>query len=126
LAGSSASARLAGIEEVVDTEAVQAIAPDAAIRELLVARAKVSTAAKEAATFAIQVRVAASQADVISLSGSFAEHFATPAERATINSALEYSTARHVTFVASSGDGSSSSDMAFVFAAPGGAYALAS
>ena len=111
LAGSSASAWLAGIEEVVDTEMVHAVAPDAAIRELLVARAKVSTPAKEAATFAIQVRMAASHADVISLSGSFGEHFATPAEAATINSALEYSTARDVTFVTSSGDGGAISDL---------------
>ena len=38
LAGSSASPWLAGIEEVVDTEMVHAVAPDATIRELLVAR----------------------------------------------------------------------------------------
>ena len=111
LAGSSASPWLAGIEEVVDTEMVHAVAPDATIRELLVARADVSTPAKEAATFATQVRIAASHADVISLSGSYGEHFATPAEVATINSALEYSAARHVTFVASSGDGGAISDL---------------
>jgi subtilase family serine protease len=57
------------------------------------------------------VRIAAGNADVISLSGSFGEHFATPAEVATINSALEYSAARHVTFVASSGDGGAISDL---------------
>jgi subtilase family serine protease len=111
LAGSSASPGLAGIEEVVDTEMVHAVAPDATIRELLVARADVSTPAKEAATFARQVRIAARHADVISLSGSFGEHFATPAEVATINSALEYSAARHVTFVASSGDGGAIGDL---------------
>jgi subtilase family serine protease len=42
---------------------------------------------------------------VISLSDSMGEHFFTSAEVATIHSALEYATARHVTFVASSGDG---------------------
>ncbi len=84
---------------------VHAVAPDATIRELPVAPADVSTPAKEAATFATQVRIAVSDADVISLSGSYGEHFATPVEVATINSALEYSAVRHVTFVASSGDG---------------------
>ena len=111
LAGPAASRWLAGIEEVVDTEMVHAVAPDATIRELLVARADVSTPAKEAPTFAKQVRIATSHADVISLSGSFGEHFATPAEVTTINSALEYAAARHVTFVASSGDGGAISDL---------------
>jgi subtilase family serine protease len=111
LAGSSASPWLASIEEVVDAEMVHAVAPDATIRELLVAQANVSTPAKEAATFATQVRIAASQADVISVSGAYGEHFATSAEVATINSALEYSAARHVTFVASSGDGGAISDL---------------
>ena len=111
LAGSSASPWLAGIEEVVDTEMVHAVAPDAAIRELLVAPADVSTPAREAVTFATQVRIAASDADVISLSGSYGEHSATPPEVRTINSALQYSAARHVTFVASSGDGGAISDL---------------
>jgi subtilase family serine protease len=111
LGGTSASPWLASIEEVVDTEMVHAVAPDATIRELLVAQANVNTPAKEATTFATQVRIAASNADVISVSGSYGEHFATPAEVATINSALEYSAARHVTFVASSGDGGTISDL---------------
>jgi subtilase family serine protease len=111
LAGSSDSKWLANVEEVVDTEMVHAVAPDATIRELLVARADVNTPAKEAATFATQVRIAASHADVISLSGAYGEHFVTPAEVATVNSALEYSAARHVTFVAASGDGGAISDL---------------
>ena len=48
---------------------VHAVAPDATIRELLVDPADVSTPAKEAVTFATQVRIAASDGDVISLSG---------------------------------------------------------
>jgi subtilase family serine protease len=111
LAGSPASPWRAGIEEVVDTEMVHAVAPDATIRELLVAPADVSTPAKEAATFAMQVRIAVPDADVISLSGAYGEHSATPAEAATINSALEYSAAQHVTFVAASGDGGAISDL---------------
>ena len=43
----------------MDTEMVHAVAPDATIRELLVAPADVTTPAKEAATFAKQVRIAA-------------------------------------------------------------------
>jgi subtilase family serine protease len=111
LAGSSASSWLAGVEEVVDTEMIHAVAPEATIRELLVAQADVNTPAKDAATFAAQVQIAASNADVISLSGGYGEHFDTPAEVATVNSALEYSAARHVTFVASSGDGGAISDL---------------
>lgn len=111
LAGSSASPWLAGVEEVVDTEMVHAVAPDATIRELLVAPEGVATPAKDAATFAKQAQIAAGQGDVISLSGGYGEHFDTPAEVATVNSALEYVTARHVTFVASSGDGGAISDL---------------
>jgi subtilase family serine protease len=111
LAGSPASPWLASVEEVVDTEMVHAVAPDAAIRELLVAPADVSTPAKEAATFLTQDQIAVSHGDVISLSGGFGEHFASPADVSTINSALEYSAARHVTFVASSGDGGAISDL---------------
>jgi subtilase family serine protease len=111
LAGSSASKWLANIEEVVDTEMVHAVAPDATIVELPVARADVNTPAKEVATFARQTRIAASHGDVISLSGGYGEHFVTPAEVATVSSALEYSAARHVTFVASSGNGGVISDL---------------
>ena len=48
---------------------VHAIAPDAAIRELLVSPADVSTPAKFAATFAAYVRIAVRKASVISQSG---------------------------------------------------------
>jgi subtilase family serine protease len=105
LAGSSASPWLAGLEEVEDTELVHTVAPDATIVELLVGPADVSTPAKFAATFATLVRIAVRHADVISLSGSWGEHLFTSGEVATINSALEYAAVRHVTFVASSGDG---------------------
>ena len=110
LAGSSASPWLAGLEEVEDTELVHAVAPDATIRELLVDPAEVSTPAKLAATFATYVRIAVRQhADVISQSGigqdfSLGEGSWTSAEVATMNSALEYTAARHVTVVAASGD----------------------
>jgi subtilase family serine protease len=109
LAGSSASPWLAGLEEVEDTELVHAVAPDATIREILVDPAEVSTPAKLAATFAAYVRIAVRYAAVMSQSGigqdfSVGEDSFTGAEVATMNSALEYAAARHVTVVVASGD----------------------
>ena len=109
LAGSSASPWLASEEEVADTEMVHAVAPDAAIREILVGTADVSTPAKLAATFARYVRIAVRNGEVMSQSGigqdfNLAESSWTSAEVATMNSALEYAAGRHVTVVAASGD----------------------
>jgi subtilase family serine protease len=109
LAGSSASPWLASAEEVEDTELVHAVAPDAAIREILVDPANVSNPAKFAAAFATYVRIAVRNAQVISLSGfgqdfNLGEDSWTSAEVATMNSALEYAAARHVTVVVASGD----------------------
>jgi len=110
LAGSSASPWLADGEELLDTEMVHAVAPDATIRELLVATADMTTPAKGAATFATYVRIAVRQhADVISQQAVGQQFCAgedtfTRAEVAAINSALEYAAARHVTVVAASGD----------------------
>jgi subtilase family serine protease len=109
LAGSSASPWLASVEEVEDTELVHAVAPDAAIVELLVDPADVSTPAKFAATWATAVRIAARNGEVISQSGigqdfNLGEGSWTSAEVATMNSALAYAAARHVTVVVASGD----------------------
>jgi subtilase family serine protease len=109
LAGPSASPWLAGVEEVEDTELVHAVAPDATIRELLVDPAGVSTPAKFATTFAAYVRTAVSNGEVMSQSGigqdfNVGESSWTSAEVATMNSALEYAAARHVTVVVASGD----------------------
>jgi subtilase family serine protease len=109
MAGLSASPWLAGPEEVGDTEMMHVVAPDATIRELLVDPAGVSTPAKLAATFAKYVRIAARDGEVISQCG-IGQHFSvgedswTSAEVATMNSAVEYAAARHVTVVAASGD----------------------
>ena len=109
LAGPSASPWLAGVEEVEDTELVHAVAPDATIREILVDPAEVSTPAKFAATWATAVRIAARNGEVISQSGigqdfNLGEGSWTSAEVATMNSALQYAAARHVTVVVASGD----------------------
>jgi subtilase family serine protease len=91
---------------------VHAVAPDATIRELLVDPADVSTPAKLAATLGASVRTAVREgADVISASHSYGEHFFTSAEAAAIDSALEYAAARHVTFVAASGDSGALSNL---------------
>ena len=109
LAGPSASPWLAGPEEVEDTELVHAVAPDAVIRELPVDPADVATPAKLAVTWAAAVRLAARDGQVISQSGigqdfNLGESSWTSAEVATMNSALEYAAARHVTVVVASGD----------------------
>ena len=109
MAGSSASPWLASEEEVEDTEMVHAVAPDATIREILVGPADVSTPAKFAVTFASYVRIAVRYAAVMSQCQvgedfSVGEDSWTRAEVATMNSALEYAAARHVTVVAASGD----------------------
>ena len=97
------------MEEVEDTELVHAVAPDASIRELPVDPADVSTPAKFAATWATAVRIAARNGEVISQSGigqdfNLGEDSWTSAEVATMNSALQYAAARHVTVVVASGD----------------------
>jgi subtilase family serine protease len=109
LAGSSASPWLASEEEVEDTELVHAVAPDASIREILVAPAAVSTPATFAATYAAYVRIAVRYGQVMSQSGigqdfNLGEDSWTSAEVATMNSVLEYAAARHVTVVSASGD----------------------
>jgi subtilase family serine protease len=109
LAGSSASPWLASVEEVEDTELVHAVAPDATIREILVSPANVSTPARFAPTFAAYVRIGVRYGEVISQSGigqdfNVGEDSWTSAEIATMNSALEYAAARHVTFISASGD----------------------
>jgi len=108
LAGPSASPWLAVVEEVEDTELVHAVAPDATIREILVGTAQVSTPAKFAPTFAAYVRVAVRSGEVMSQSGigqdfNVGEGSWTSAELATMNSALKYAEARHVTVVVASG-----------------------
>jgi hypothetical protein len=74
-------------------------------------RASADGPAKAAAQFAVAVRIAVGHGDVISFSASYGEHFFTGAEVATTHSALEYAAARHVTFVAGTGDYGAISDL---------------
>jgi subtilase family serine protease len=104
---------LAGGEEMQDTEIVHAIAPEAAIREVLVNEDALATPAGAIAAFAAALRHASTEADVISISVSLGEHFFTRGEAASLHQALELARARHVTVVAATGDFGASSDPAF-------------
>ena len=106
LAGPGALPWLAGQEEASDTQMVHAIAPEATIIELLVDPADIDTPANYATTFfPALVRIAVRHhADVISGGGGDGEHHFTSAEAAAINAALQYAAARHVTYVAGTGD----------------------
>jgi subtilase family serine protease len=103
---------LAGTEEVEDTEIVHAIAPGAALVVVLVPpTARTSPANFTTAVTEILRAGIAQGAAVISISGSYGEHFFTPAEVTRINSALEQACDDHVTVVVSSGDGGAVSDL---------------
>jgi subtilase family serine protease len=101
LAG-SASPWWATGEEVEDTEIVHAVAPDAAIRVVLIPR-QTSPASAVAATDAV-LRLALWQGGVVSIGPGSAEHCYTSAEVAGLNSALQAAQDHHVTVVSSSGD----------------------
>ena len=102
---------LAEGEEVEDVEIVHAIAPGAAIVVDLVPSTATATAANFATALTSFVRLGLTQGDVISISGSVGEHFATHAEVTSIHSALQAARDHHVTVVASSGDTGAVSDL---------------
>lgn len=104
LAGPSASPWSARLEEVEDIELVHAVAPGAAIDELLVDPALLADPTKAASEFPTLLRLATHYGSVISLSVSFGEHFFSSAQVAAIHSALEYAANNHVTVIGASGD----------------------
>jgi subtilase family serine protease len=93
---------LAGLEEVEDAEIVHAIAPDAAIRVILIPR-WTGPGSWIAAVDGV-LRLALSRGSVVSLSAILGEECFTPAEAAGLNAALQADQEHHVTVVASSGD----------------------
>jgi subtilase family serine protease len=119
LAGSSWP-YLAGLEEVEDAEIVHAVAPDAAIRVILIPpwlfppprghrppgySSQPDASARTWMTALDGVlRLALSQGSVVSLSAILGEECFTPAEAAGLNSALQADQEHHVTVVAASGD----------------------
>jgi subtilase family serine protease len=102
---------LAGTEEVEDAEMVHAITPGAALDVVLVPNDATSSSADFTAAITETVLAGvALHAAVISISGSYGEHFLTPAEVAQMNAALEQARDQHVTVVAASGDTGAISD----------------
>jgi subtilase family serine protease len=93
---------LAGLEEVEDAEILHAIAPDAAIRVILIPQ-WTGPSSWIAAVDGV-LRLALSQGSVVSLSAILGEECFTPAEAAGLNAALQADQEHHVTVVASSGD----------------------
>jgi subtilase family serine protease len=93
---------LAGLEEVEDAEIVHAIAPDAAIRVILIPP-WTGPGSWIAAVDGV-LRLALSQGSVVSFSAILGEECFTPAEAAGLNAALQADQEHHVTVVASSGD----------------------
>ncbi|HUD37628.1 MAG TPA: S53 family peptidase [Streptosporangiaceae bacterium] len=93
---------LAGLEEVEDAEIVHAVAPDAAIRVILIP----SWTGPGSWITAVDsvLRLALAQGSVVSLSAILGEDCFTPAQVAGLNSALQADQVHHVTVVASSGD----------------------
>jgi subtilase family serine protease len=103
----SASRWLANGEEVLDTEMVHAIAPRAAIIEVLVKGDSLKNTANAVTASVSALRVGASLGDVISISAAgqaAGEHCDTSAEVAELHAALKNAARRGVTVVAASGD----------------------
>lgn len=103
----SASAWLANGEEVLDTEMVHAVAPGAAIVELLVKGTSLTNAASGVAASVAALRLGTSLGGVISISAAGqtgGEHCDTRAQVATLHVALQGAAQHHVTVVAASGD----------------------
>jgi subtilase family serine protease len=113
---SSASPWLAGGEEVEDAEIVHAVAPEAAIRVILIP-AWTGPGSWMTALDSV-LRLAQSQASVISLSAILGEECFTPAEAGELNSALQADEDHHVTVVAASGDFGAASTQCADFGMP--------
>ena len=100
----AASPWLAAGEEVEDTEIVHAIAPGAAIREVLIPAQDTAAPATAAAAVAAAVRLGLTQGAVISLSAGEGEQCFAPAAAAQVNSALQAAQRDRVTVVVSTSD----------------------
>ena len=103
----SASPWLANGEEVLDTEMVHAIAPGAAIVEVLLKGTSLDNTADGVAASVSALRLGTSLGGVISISAAGqtgGEHCDTHAEVAALHAALSNAADHHVTVVAASGD----------------------
>jgi len=100
----AASPWQASPEEVEDTEIVHALAPDAAIREVLIPSSPTTSTAAVSAAVVAAVRLGLTQGGVISLSVGAGEQCFTAAEVAQWNSVLQAAERDRVTVVASLSD----------------------
>jgi subtilase family serine protease len=106
----AASPWLATGEEVEDTEIVHAVAPDAAIREVLIPSPDTASSGKVSAAVLAALRLGLAQGGVISLSADAGEQCFTPAVAAQGNSVLQATQRDRVTVVISSGDSGAATD----------------
>jgi len=95
---------LASDEEVGDTEVVHALAPNAAIREVLIPSPYVANMGKVVPALVAALRLALTQGDIVSFSGGTGEQCFTPAEVAQVKSVLQTARHEHVTEIFSTGD----------------------
>lgn len=103
----SASPWLANGEEVLDTEMVHAIAPGAAIVEVLVKGTSLDNIPNAVAASVAAIRLGTSLGGVVSISAAGqtgGEHCDTNAEVSALHAALRNAADHHVTVVAASGD----------------------
>jgi subtilase family serine protease len=99
-----ASPWLAAAEEEGDTEIVHALAPDAAIREVLIPSPYTASIGKVSPAVVAALRLSLAQGGVIELSAGVGEQCFTPAEVAQWNSVLQAAQRDRVTVVISTGD----------------------
>jgi subtilase family serine protease len=101
----------ANYEEVEDVEVLHTIAPKAAIEVVLLPANVISSGTNFTGAVLDVVRAAiTADASVVSLSGSFGEHYVTPKNAAAMHDALRQARDDDITFVAASGDSGAVSD----------------
>jgi subtilase family serine protease len=91
-------------EETLDVEMVHAIAPDAAIRVLLLTPAALAKTRTLIEALTETIRYGTAHGDVISISAAVGEHCFTAAELARMHAALGAAAGRQVTVIGGSGD----------------------
>jgi subtilase family serine protease len=106
----AASPWLAAGEEVEDTEIVHAVAPGAAIREVLIPSPDTASSSTVSAAVLAALRLGLAQGAVISLSADAGEPCFTPATAAQGTSVLQAAQRDRVTVVISSGDSGAATD----------------
>jgi subtilase family serine protease len=100
-------------EEVQDTEIVNTVAPDAALRVVLLPATAADSAANATADMLAGLRLAVSGTDVAVSSLSLGEHYFTKAQVTQLHAILVGAAAHHVTVIAGSGDNGGYNDADF-------------